>query len=105
MLPFVFSPAYAEIHYRFRYFFSWLKKREPEILADVPYRFYLPKSSQVTLTVYDVLGKKVKTLIDRRLAAGAQQIIFNGSRLASGIYWYRLNAGGNISTRKMILLK
>ncbi len=38
MLPFVFSPAYAEIHYRFRYFFSLLKKREPEIIADVPYR-------------------------------------------------------------------
>ncbi len=53
MLPFVFLPAYAEIHYRFRYFFSLLTKHEPEIIADVPYRLELPQTLPVLLLVKD----------------------------------------------------
>ncbi len=53
MLPFVFTPAYAEIHYRFRYFFSLLKKSEPEIIADVPYRVERPQPLPVLLLIKD----------------------------------------------------
>ena len=53
MLPFIFTPAYAEIHYRFPYFFSLLKKAEPEIIADAPYRLTLPGPLPVLLLIKD----------------------------------------------------
>ncbi len=57
------------------------------------------------LKIYDVLGSEVKTLVDEFLEAGKHSIDFNASGLSSGIYFYKLNAGGNTYVRKMILLQ
>ncbi len=67
--------------------------------------FELPRGGQVTLDVYDLMGRLVQTLVNESMTAGSHQIAFDGSHLASGIYWSRLNAGGKQVVRKMVLLR
>ena len=67
--------------------------------------FVLPQASQVSLKVYNMLGQQVAVLVNNRLGAGSQTIQFEASNLASGMYIYRLDAGGFTQTRKMLLLK
>lgn len=62
-------------------------------------------TSFVSLKIYDVLGNEVATLINEKKPAGEYEIEFNASRLASGIYLYRLTAGSFSQVRKMILMK
>jgi hypothetical protein len=68
-------------------------------------RFDLAKSGLVTLEVYDITGKKVTELVNEELSAGKHSVDFNASNLSSGIYFYRINAPGFTSIRKMILVK
>jgi len=68
-------------------------------------RFSLPKASNVKLTIYDVLGKEVTTLVNNELNAGTHTIAWNASNLASGIYLYKLEAGDFNKTNKMLLMK
>ena len=72
--------------------------------------FALPTSTQVELTIYNVLGQQVVTLVHDEYPAGFHQVIWNGTdgegrAMASGVYLYRLTAAGNVMTRKMMLLK
>ncbi|RMD94049.1 MAG: T9SS C-terminal target domain-containing protein [Calditrichaeota bacterium] len=67
--------------------------------------FYLPKTSLVTLKIYNILGQRVVTLIDEIRNAGSHKILFDARHLANGYYFYRIKAGEFISTKKMILLK
>jgi hypothetical protein len=69
----------------------------------IPYSLKDP--SVATLTLYNVLGQKVATLVNGRQEAGPHQATFDASALASGIYFYRLDAGSFTKTRKMVLLK
>ncbi|QQS35731.1 MAG: T9SS type A sorting domain-containing protein [Ignavibacteriales bacterium] len=69
------------------------------------FTFDLPVESQTTLSVYNLLGEKVATLIDGMMKAGTHQIKFDGSKLSSGIYIYSLEAGDKKFTKKMILTK
>lgn len=59
----------------------------------------------VELKIYDAIGNEVSTLINREMAPGEYEIIFNGAELASGIYLYKLIAGENVQSRKMVLMK
>ncbi len=68
-------------------------------------RYALPKAAHVTLTLYDITGRKIATLINENKTAGHYEYSLNGSRLASGIYFYSLDAGNFHATRKMILLR
>ncbi len=68
-------------------------------------RYQLPVASEVKLEVYDVLGKKVATLVSERQAAGYYQYVWNANGLSSGVYLYRLQAGRFIETKKMMLVK
>ncbi len=67
--------------------------------------FSLPEPQQVTLKVYNLLGREVETLLDDYRPAGVQHITFDASGLASGIYFYRLQAGESVESRRMVLLK
>jgi parallel beta-helix repeat protein len=67
--------------------------------------FFLSQSRDVDLTIYDLLGRKIQTLIDGYREAGVHIINFNASDLPSGVYFYRLKAGDFIGTRRMLLLK
>ncbi len=68
-------------------------------------KFQVPSSQVVTLKVYDMLGREVATLANNFYSAGEHEVRFDGSNLASGTYVYRLQAGWQSITRKMILLK
>ena len=63
------------------------------------------EGSRVQLKIYDVLGNEVASLVDEFRNAGSYEIIFNASKLSSGIYFYELKAGNLIQTKKMILLQ
>jgi N-acetylneuraminic acid mutarotase len=65
-------------------------------------RYQLPVASEVKLEVYDVLGKKIATLVNERQSAGSYQVVWNASGLSSGTYFYRLQAGSFVETKKMI---
>ncbi len=61
--------------------------------------------SEVRIVIYDVLGREVATLVNARQAPGSYEVTFDGSRLASGVYFYRLDAGGFSAVRKMALVR
>ena len=66
-------------------------------------RFSLPHTTQVHLTIYDVQGKLVRKINAGQLSAGRHKITFDGNGLASGVYFYRMEAGTFRATRKMVL--
>jgi hypothetical protein len=73
-------------------------------------RFEIPSTvrgqkSEVRLSVYDVSGKEVRTLVNSELAPGVYEYNFNGANLSSGMYFYRLEAGDFVETKKMVLVK
>ncbi len=68
-------------------------------------RFSIPKTSIVKLAVYDVTGKLVSELVDGELTAGEYEADFNASRFTSGVYFYTLQAGSFMETKKLVLIK
>ncbi len=67
--------------------------------------YVLPKAENVSLKIYDVLGREVATLVNEVKAAGAYTVPFNASNLSSGVYFYKLQAGSFVQTKKMMLVK
>ncbi|RME20271.1 MAG: T9SS C-terminal target domain-containing protein, partial [Candidatus Zixiibacteriota bacterium] len=68
-------------------------------------QFDIPTRSHVKLEVFNVRGRRVATLLDRELTPGWYTVPFDGSRLASGVYLYRLRAGEKTLSKKMTLIK
>lgn len=68
-------------------------------------RFTVPEISEVRVSVYDVLGRQVAQLVNQEMAPGVHDVSFDASRLSSGMYIYRLEAGSFVQTRKMMLIK
>ncbi|MBN1638145.1 MAG: T9SS type A sorting domain-containing protein, partial [Ignavibacteriales bacterium] len=68
-------------------------------------KFSLPEAGVVKLSVYNILGEQVALLKNEQMNAGLHKVEFNASHLSSGIYFYRLEAGKFVETKKMILLK
>lgn len=68
-------------------------------------KYEIPENTNVTLEVFDVLGKLIKTLVNENKSAGRYEVEFNASELSSGLYLYKISAGGVEQTRKMLLLK
>ncbi len=68
-------------------------------------KFALPKTADVTLTIYNMLGQKVNTLINEKMTSGFHIVPFDASNLSSGMYIYRIQAGSFTSTKKMLLIK
>jgi D-alanyl-D-alanine carboxypeptidase len=68
-------------------------------------KFELPKASMVRLSVYDMLGREVSVLVNERKNAGNHEVRFDASGLSSGVYFYRIQAGTYVETRKLLLLR
>jgi len=67
--------------------------------------YEIPETGRVSLSIYDVVGRRVATLVDAVMPTGSHTLRFDGSGLATGLYFYRLRAGGHSETRRMILAK
>jgi len=72
--------------------------------------YSLPEDCYVKLTIYNIQGQKVKQLVDEYQSAGTKEVVWdgcdeNGEKVASGIYFYRIEAGPNSATKRMVLLK
>ncbi|MHB1688059.1 MAG: T9SS type A sorting domain-containing protein [Ignavibacteriaceae bacterium] len=67
--------------------------------------YSIPVRNFVTLKVYDLFGKEVATLVNEEKNAGNYKIEFNGNKLSSGVYFYRIQTGNFAETKKLILLK
>jgi hypothetical protein len=68
-------------------------------------RFEIPQLSDVSLKVFDMLGREVMTLVNQEVPAGVYHVRFDGSKLPSGVYFYRLQSGQFVETRKLVLTK
>jgi hypothetical protein len=67
--------------------------------------FAIPKQGFVTLKVYDMLGREVTKLVNEVKQAGTYSVDFDATRLSSGVYFYKLEAGGFVDTKRMVLVK
>ena len=65
----------------------------------------MDKAGQVALDLFDIRGVKVKTLVNESHPAGSHEFTFDGSKLASGVYFYSMTANGINKTRKLVLMK
>ncbi|MFZ1289822.1 MAG: T9SS type A sorting domain-containing protein [Melioribacteraceae bacterium] len=68
-------------------------------------RYFIPKDGEVEINIYNVLGQKVKELVNENMKAGKYETTFNGSNLSSGVYIYRIEAANFVQSKKMMLLK
>jgi len=68
-------------------------------------QFTLPSGSNVKITIYNILGQQIEVLLDGFRNAGTYEVTWNASNLSSGIYFYRIETGKFVSTKKMTLLK
>jgi hypothetical protein len=68
-------------------------------------KYDLPKATHVSLTVYDLLGRELSVLVNERRDAGVYEVKFDGSNLASGVYFYYLQAGSFVDTKALLLLR
>lgn len=68
-------------------------------------KFNVPVDGNVSLAVYNLLGEKVAQLVNQNMKAGRHEVTFNAIDLASGIYFYKLEAGNFVSVKKMMLIK
>jgi hypothetical protein len=72
--------------------------------------FYLPKQQHVTVSIYDVKGGRIRTLVEGTKSVGRHVILWdgkndNGSQVGSGVYYYRLKAGKDIITKKLVIIR
>jgi hypothetical protein len=67
--------------------------------------YQLPAQSHITLKVFDVLGREVATLVNGVEEPGYKSVTFDAGKLSSGIYFYRLQAGNHVETKKLLLLR
>jgi Secretion system C-terminal sorting domain len=68
-------------------------------------RYSVPRSSNVMIKVFNILGAEIETLVNEEKSAGTYELTWNAANLPSGVYFYRIQAGSFVATKKMMLLK
>jgi len=91
----------TEIPDGFKLFNNYPNPFNPETVI----KYQLSSNSHISLKVYDVLGNEVAVLVDKTQSAGVYDIKFFGDQLSSGVYFYKLQAGDFVSTKKMVLMQ
>ena len=85
-----------------------LNNSTTKIRFDVPYTFLSPHGlggDLITLSVFDITGREVQKLVNERLSPGTYSVDWNASDFPSGVYFYRLQAGDYIMTKRMLMIK
>ena len=67
--------------------------------------FALPQRNHVTLNVFDVLGRHLLTILNQEMNAGTHKVVFDAARLPTGLYFYRIQAGDFVQTKRLLLIK
>jgi hypothetical protein len=67
--------------------------------------FEIPKRGHVTIKIYNILGKEIRTIVNEVLSPGKYKTVFNADNLSSEIYFYKLVIGANTAVKKMVLIK
>ncbi len=67
--------------------------------------FTVPKSGFIKMTVYDINGREITTLVNQEMTPGTYKVDFDGRNLSSGIYYYTMTSGDFVETKKMMLVK
>jgi flagellar hook assembly protein FlgD len=67
--------------------------------------FSLPRQQHVTIAIYDILGRRVAILVDKRYERGRHSVVWNASKVPSGIYIYVMTTATSTLTKKMVLIK
>ncbi|MBA4405926.1 hypothetical protein C0389_01495 [bacterium] len=67
--------------------------------------YQIPIDSKVILKIFDVLGRKIETLVNEDQSDGWHKVKFDGTKLSSGVYYYQLSAGSFMKTKKFVLTK
>ena len=73
--------------------------------ASTTIRYALPEESEVTIEIYDILGRKIETLVSNEQPAGSHTVVWETKDVSSGVYFYRIEAGEYSQTQKCVLLK
>ncbi len=100
-----FDPTYVAVDDGLPRRFELMQNYPNPFNPSTTIRFSIPEQSGVTLTIYDVLGRKIAVLIDDELDAGTYEHVFDASHLASGLFLYQLRAGDRVETKRLMLLK
>jgi hypothetical protein len=105
-IPYLLSEAVTAIPEEFQLLQNYPNPFNPETRII----YSLPKDCKVKLDIYNILGQKVKTLVDRLEAAGHKSVTWDGTneqgdRVASGVFFYRLEAGEFTATKKMVIIR
>ena len=95
------EPVTGEIPNRFNLYQNYPNPFNP--VTNI--KFDIPKDENVNITLFDVLGREVLTLTNEFRKAGKYNVMFDGSNLSSGTYFYRIEAGDFVDTKKMVLIK
>ena len=95
------SSISSEIPYKYELYQNYPNPFNPVTKIN----FDIVKQSNVKITVYDALGREIETLLNEELQPGKYYADFNASKLASGLYFYRIVAGDFSDVKRMIILK
>jgi hypothetical protein len=99
------SATWTESHFETPPRFSLSANHPNPFNSSTVIRYSLPSASRVTVEIYDILGRKVATLLDGEEAVGEHSLIWNAGELPSGLYFSRITAGERTATGRMLLLK
>jgi hypothetical protein len=94
-------PLSNEIPNRFLLYQNYPNPFNPKTII----KMEIPKSGNVTMKIYDVLGNELETLVNEELKPGTYEIEFDGTSFASGVYYYKLSAADYTDTKKMVMIK
>jgi flagellar hook assembly protein FlgD len=73
--------------------------------ASTTIKYSLPEEAEVTIEIYDILGRRIETLIAGKQPAGSHSVVWEAKNVPSGVYFYRIEAGEYSQTQKCVLLK
>jgi hypothetical protein len=83
--------------------FNPVTKIKFDVAQHTPYP--LSRGENVSLKIYDITGREIQTLENEKLNPGTYEVTFDGSKFASGVYFYQLRSGEFVETKKLVLLK